>query len=572
MAVAIQYPSVQSNQRSYSYLNELQVGQEAEVRIMICRTWDTHTKYGKYLSTEFISSDEQGNVIQLTARSTVAHCFISRLKEGTVYSLNKFEVIPNKDDYRLLRDNKVLIQLQGSTFLRRISGSAQEGFVRHPFACVPFEELQPNGGQFLIDVVGCVVNVGSVTPQKSGSSTLEFELVNESHRRVRVTLWGKLGDSFLAMRTDAPAQYSIILSSVATRKDYYGTDFYSPLMHSRFHIPPPPPNRSPPLSAGGTSLSSMSATLIIDDTQIPTLDEFINKISGMQFPDVTGDLAPQGQFPAPIEGSIADLLGLARRGKNNVADVFKCKVELTNIRMKNSWYYNSCSICEAKKSISRQYGGFWCESCDKNDPEPIARFRIQFDVRDSTGETVVVLFDETAEPLTGTTAKALLAGQDAATCTTVLPNALANLLTTSQVLLLKINSYYEHGTYESFNCIKVYLDEKPHASVLAKSVEPATFYPAAKGGAASTLPSSTTPKGVKRSIEISTPTKALERPSRRKFVVTTSDSEDDPPAGAVNETDKAGLSQFKRTFSFIGFPVWPYDMARKNNLIVLVFE
>ncbi|XP_071718874.1 replication protein A 70 kDa DNA-binding subunit B-like [Rutidosis leptorrhynchoides] len=515
MAVAIQDPSVQSNQRSYSYLNELQVGQEAEVRIMICRTWDTHTKYGKYLSTEFIASDEQGNVIQLTARSTVAHYFISRLKEGT-----------------------------GSTFLRRISGSAHEGFVRHPFACVPFEELQPNGGQFLIDVVGCVVNVGSVTPQKSGSSTLEFELVNESHRRVRVTLWGKLGDSFLAMRTDAPAQYIIILSSVATRKDYYG----------------------------GTSLSSTSATLIIDDTQIPTLAEFINKISGMQFPDVTGDLAPQGQFPAPIEGSIADLLGLARRGKNNVADVFKCKVELTNIRMKNSWYYNSCSICEAKKSISRQYGGFWCESCDKNDPEPIARFRIQFDVRDSTGETVVVLFDETAEPLTGTTAKALLAGQDAATCTTVLPNALANLLTTSQVLLLKINSYYEHGTYESFNCIKVYLDEKPHASVLAESVEPATFYPAAKGGAASTLPSSTTPKGVKRSIEIPTPTKALERPSRRKFVVTTSDLEDDPPAGAVNETDKAGLSQFKRTFSFIGFPVWPYDMARKNNLIVLVFE
>ncbi|XP_071699016.1 replication factor A protein 1-like [Rutidosis leptorrhynchoides] len=438
-----------------------------------------------------------GNVIQLTAKNTVAHCFISRLKEGTVYLLNKFEVIPNKDDYLLLRDNKVLIQLQGSTFLRGISSAEHEGFVRHPFACIPFEELQPNGGQFLIDVMGCVLNVSSVTPQKSGSTTLEFELANERRRRVRVTLWGKLGDSFLAMKPAAPAQYNIILSSVAARKDYYAS----------------PSNRCPLASAGGTSLSSTSATLIIDDTQILTLAKFIKKISGMQFPDDTGDLAPRGKFSAPIEGSIADLLGLARRGKNNVADVFKCKVELTNIRMKNS----CCSICEAKKSISRQYGGFWCESCDKNDPEPIARFRIQFDVRDSSTETVVVLFDETAEQLTGKTAKTLLGGQDAATCTTVLPNALANLLTTAQVLLACICAVREFGT--------------------------GSFCPAAKGGAASTIPSSTTPKGVKRSIEIPTPAKELERPSCRKFIVTSSDSEDDPPAGTVKEIDKAGLSK-----------------------------
>ncbi|XP_071714504.1 replication factor A protein 1-like [Rutidosis leptorrhynchoides] len=473
MALATQNDTVQANKRTYSYLHELQVGKEAEVKIMICHTWDTHTKYGKYLSTDFIASDQQ--FLLLTARNTVAHCFISRLKEGSVYSLNKFEVSPNKDDYRLLRNNKVLIQLQGSTFLKKISSEDHSGFNRHPYACIPFEDLEPNGGKYQI---GTTVVTQTLTPQKGGATTLEFQLVNERHRRVRVTLWGKLGDSFLARKPAEPSQYSIILSSVCVRRDYYGE----------------------------TSLSSTSATLIIDDTQVPTLAAFIHKISDMDFSDYMGDSAPQRQLPPPKEGSIVDLLTMARRGKNNVA----------------------------KKSVSRQDGGFWCESCEKRVPEPLARFRVQFDVRDSSAETVVVMFDETAEQLAGTTAQSLLDAQDVATCTTVLPNPLANLLNTTQVLLLKVNSYYEHGTYESFNCIKVYSDEDASEQVVTDNLDPGMFPPAVKSGTSPTVSPAATPKGVKRTIEIPTPAKELERPSRRKFIVTTSDSEDD--TGAVTVT------------------------------------
>ncbi|XP_071740767.1 uncharacterized protein [Rutidosis leptorrhynchoides] len=506
MALATQNHTVQANERTYSYLHELQVGKEAEVRIMICRTWDTHTKYGKYLSTDFIASNEQGNVIQLTARNTVAHYFISRLKEGSVYLLNKFEVIPNKDDYRLLRDNKVLIQLQGSTFLKKISSDEHEGFVGHPYTGISFEDLEPNGGKYLIG-----------TPVVNYTCKLFFAYL---YCGVCSKFWasegaghtvGELGDSFLARKPAAPAQYSIILSSVSIRRDYYG----------------------------GTSPSSTSATLIIDDTQIPTLDDFIKKISlltshdslhcsDMEFADDMGELALQRQLRSQKK-----------------ADVFKCTVELTNVRMKNGWYYNRCSIFKAKKSISRQNWGFWCESCDKKVPEPLTRFRIQFDARDSTAETVVVMFNEIAEQLAGTTAQSMLDAQDSATCTTILPNPLANLLNTTQVLLLKINSYYEHGTYESFNCIKVYSDEKDSVPLLSENMDPGTFSPAAKAGAASTIPSATTPKGVKRSTEILLLQRnwnGLTSQVSSKFIVTTSDSKDDTPAVAVNEMDRAGLS------------------------------
>ncbi|XP_071704665.1 uncharacterized protein [Rutidosis leptorrhynchoides] len=62
MALPIENPTAQASQRTYSYLPELQIGKEAEVKIMICRSWDTHTAYGKYLSTDFIASDEKKDI------------------------------------------------------------------------------------------------------------------------------------------------------------------------------------------------------------------------------------------------------------------------------------------------------------------------------------------------------------------------------------------------------------------------------------------------------------------------------------------------------------------------------
>ncbi|XP_071689352.1 replication protein A 70 kDa DNA-binding subunit B-like [Rutidosis leptorrhynchoides] len=509
MALPTENSIAQAVQRTYVYLDELQVGQDAVVKVMICRTWDTHTVYGKYLSTDFIASDEKGNVVQLTAKNTVAHCFIPRLKEGSVYLLKNFEVIPNRDTYRILKDNKFLIQLQGSTFLGRQAIEGLSGFIRHPFKCIAFDALEPTEGKYLIDAVGCVLNVGSPQTPKQGTSALEFELANERGQRVRVTLWGNLGSSFLQKKPPSPGQYCIILSSVSVKQNHYGTK----------------------------ALSSTSSTMILDDAEIPTLTDFINKISGVQLCDDEEEPLAGRHYPPPKEGTLADLLALARKGKHNSDDVFKCKVELMNIRMKNGWHYTTCSICQAKKGITRQFGGYWCESCAKLVPEPITRFRVQCEVRDATAETVIVFFDETAEQLTQTTAPCLMAEQDEETRTTVLPNALANLLGTTQVVLIKTCSHYEHGTFESFNCIKVYLDEPVPETLPTLDVTEDTIPAVAESVAESSTPLHSTSKGVKREIDVPTPPKDSERPSRRRFIVT-SDSEDEHPPKTATGEDK----------------------------------
>ncbi|XP_071712826.1 replication factor A protein 1-like [Rutidosis leptorrhynchoides] len=399
---------------------------------MICRSWDTHMVYGRYLSTDFIASDEKGNIIQLTAKSNVAHHFITRLKDGIVYLLHGFEVISNRNEYRIMRDNSLMIEITGTTFLRKQPTADPTGFTRHPFNCIELEDLEPTLGKFVVDVVGYAVNIGAPDPHKIGSNTLDFELANARYKMIRTTLWGSLGPAFLERQPAAPASYFILLSSVTVKRGYNNT----------------------------ITLSSTSSTLLIDDLQIPALNDFRQRMSGIELPVIVQPSAPGWHLPPPNEGTLRELLDMARKGKKNItADVFKCKVEIVNIRMKNFWYYNTCSVCKARKGLERRSGHHWCESCQANVPEPNTRFRVICDVRDETAKTVMVLFDDTVESITKSTAKALLSEVDEETCNTVLPNALAKLLSTTKVVLLKTASYYDQGPYESFNCIKVYADE-----------------------------------------------------------------------------------------------------------------
>ncbi|XP_071727275.1 replication factor A protein 1-like [Rutidosis leptorrhynchoides] len=446
---------------------------------MICRAWDTHTKNGKYLSTDFIASDEKGHVIQITTKNNIAHCFIHRLKEGSVYFLSDFDVVPNKPDYRLLNDNQVMIQLQGSTRLRKQPTNDTRGFIRHPFNCIKFEALTPTN-----DVVGYAVNVGSHVDLKTGDTILEFDLANESGRKIKVTLWGKLGCSFVQGKSSQPAPRCIILSSVTVKHNYLGT----------------------------LTLSSTSSTLVLEDPAIPVLQEFMNNLSGK---DLCGDLeycAIDIPAAAQTEGTLAELIWSSRKGKGagssvTKPEIFKCTVHVTNARTKLGWYYVSCGICQAKKGIRRQGGHYWYESCSKDVLYPNTRFKIQLEVTDGTGEAVVVLFDETVEKLVRATAKSLVADLDEDSPSHVLPNPIANLINTTQTLLLNAGTHYEHGSHESFNCLRV-LNSAP--------IDIETTVTAKKDHTPAIEPPVSTPNRKKRNLAVATPAKETDRPNRRK--------------------------------------------------------
>ncbi|MFS7889813.1 hypothetical protein Hanom_Chr00s000005g01611471 [Helianthus anomalus] len=109
-------------------------------------------------------------------------------------------------------------------------------------------------------------------------------------------------------------------------------------------------------------------------------------------------------------------------------------------------------------------------------------FRLELEVFDSTAESVVVCFDDTAQRLTKATAHGILTAesglsgvynlystdiQDKLTPVMIrnpdgnisaLLNCLQSLVGSTQTLQLNSCTYYDHGSFESFNCTNVLLD------------------------------------------------------------------------------------------------------------------
>nr|GEU73399.1 hypothetical protein CTI12_AA123990 [Tanacetum cinerariifolium] len=126
------------------------------VVVMIGRKWDVNKITSRYLSTNFV---------------------VSNAKEGGIYSIKKFVVHRNKEEYRIRKNDTFMIELDRATSIRKAFVKA-DGFVRYPFQLVDFDGIKPTDNKYLIDVAGYITNVGRATYQKTGSCNLDFYLDN----------------------------------------------------------------------------------------------------------------------------------------------------------------------------------------------------------------------------------------------------------------------------------------------------------------------------------------------------------------------------------------------------------
>ncbi|KAK9053094.1 hypothetical protein SSX86_029724 [Deinandra increscens subsp. villosa] len=404
--------------------DQLEVGSSMSIVVMVCRSWDSDNVHGRYISTDYIFSDRNGDSIHATARSNVAHYFVDKLKEGCLYLLKNFTVVKNRPAYRILKDSQYMIELHGSTVFKKVSVD-HGGFERYPFQIVQFEDLEVTNNKYFVDVIGYVTTADNVSTTSTGRRMLEFNLRNERGRHMAVTLWGKLSESFIAQKAKKAGVYTVILSSM-TVKQYLGS----------------------------LGLSSSSATLIIDSNNIPLLESFNASLRGV---DLRAETQPARDGPHAVT-TIAELLQSARQDKKK-AVVFRNSIQITGIRTKNSWFNFTCTGGRCRKGVTRKDGSFWCEACDNAVYFPRARYRLMVDVKDMTGNVVVVLFDEAGEQLVKKSAKTLLDEQEQSTNSDdmVLPEALRCLIGGTYLFELRSHTYYQYGEYESFNCAQVLL-------------------------------------------------------------------------------------------------------------------
>nr|GEV63015.1 hypothetical protein [Tanacetum cinerariifolium] len=113
---------------------ELTVDVTGTIVVLIERVWDVNAVIRRYLSIDFVVSDSkvrfrnytifvdgfadaeflQGNMIHCTAKSSVAYNFL-RLKEGGIYFVKNFVVLPNKDEFQIFRHDMFMIEFNGET-------------------------------------------------------------------------------------------------------------------------------------------------------------------------------------------------------------------------------------------------------------------------------------------------------------------------------------------------------------------------------------------------------------------------------------------------------------------------
>ncbi|KAL6517788.1 hypothetical protein OROMI_033489 [Orobanche minor] len=473
------------------FLDQLALTVTGPIIAMVCRKWDINAITGRYLSTDFLISDGKGNTMHCTAKAKTAHTFVTKLKEGNIYTINQFAVIPNTEEYRIMKKSAYIIEFHGGTTVRK-SLVKSDGFVRHPFDLIAFDDLQVTDNKHLIDVVGFITNVGRSIKQKSGSRTLDFYLTNQRGQSVRVTLWGSLGDVLIDKKTRNTGLHAIILTAVNPK--LYNNKLY---------------------------LSSSSSTIILDDGEIPALKAF--KSETMKIHE-SMEIIPSENFEAR-DGTLENLLIWARNRKNESV-TFNCHVTIDDIRTRKGWNYPSCGSDKCRKGTTRREGKFWCDSCNKPTDYPVVRYRLELDVSDDTARTVVVLFDELSYQLVKYSAQSLLKEEDEGVeDQSALPQALLNIIGTSHTFELKSHTFFEHGNYESFTCWHI--------------CEPISVGESTGSSTLSALADAGKPK-MKRLIKaptLCTPSKTSEGKRKKNIVIDDSDTEIVPAVSEVPEDD-----------------------------------
>ncbi|GJS36370.1 replication protein A 70 kDa DNA-binding subunit C-like protein [Tanacetum coccineum] len=201
-----------SQTKPHLFLDELEVDVTGTIVVMIGRVWDVNDVTGRYLSTDLVVSDSRGNMIHCTPKASIAHNFL-RLKEGDIYSIKNFVVLPNKDEYRIFKHDKIMLEFDGETTVRKVSVNGL-GFLIYPFQLIDFDRIEPANNK---------CNRG---------------------QSLRVTLWGGLGDALIKRKTKHVGMCAIVLTSVSPKT--YNNKLY---------------------------LSSTSSTIIYDNDDIPCLQE-----------------------------------------------------------------------------------------------------------------------------------------------------------------------------------------------------------------------------------------------------------------------------------------------------------
>ncbi|KAK2385286.1 replication protein A 70 kDa DNA-binding subunit B [Trifolium repens] len=423
-----------SPSQAYCFLNNLaNATNESSIKVRFARMWDNMNvrKQNDMISIDMVLIDEESNYIHASLPKKFAPKFRKKnLQEGKIYVVNQFEVLPNKKSYAVVKNNSSMLQFNDDTTYSEVEDD--DSILLHVFEFVKYAHLESRiDKHVLTDIIGVIVDVNPIEERKVPGGKvdmLSIRLKDISGNIINVTLWGRhatiFEDTLKGNLCDAPDPNVAVITST-TSKRYQGD----------------------------LSLNSSSSTKIYVNIDIPEAAELIQSFKSTNVLHPSANASLTNSAILDKTRTISEILSSAVSGSNTAA-VFNCVATVDEIFDKNGWYYVSCPKC--KKSASAAETHFKCEFCHESVDYPITRYRLELGVKDSTGSTIFVLFDDVAEQvaqmkLVDLTATLENETEDGSS----IPHQLKKIIGTIHIFQIKMKSYFEGRGRQSFTVSRI---------------------------------------------------------------------------------------------------------------------
>lgn len=351
------------------------------------KTWHNKNGEGKLFSATFL--DESGE-IRATGFNDSVDQYYDILHENSVYYIsNPCKVQLAKKQFNNT-NNDYELTFERDTVVEKAEDNDGVPQVRYNFTTLA--ALQECEKDATIDVVGVLQDVGELSEIVSKTtskpySKRELTLVDNTGFNVRLTVWGKLAESF-----DANPESIIAFKGVKV------SDF------------------------GGRTLSLLSSGSMSVD---PDMEEAY-KLKGWydgdgrtaQFASHAHSMATAGA----TSGGRNDLKLISavrdeNLGMGTETDWFSIKATVIYIKSDNPAYAACRTMdpqpCNKKVTESANEPGKWrCEKCEKDWDAPKYRYILSVNVSDHTGQIWLSCFDEVGEKLMGMPANQIMAWKE----------------------------------------------------------------------------------------------------------------------------------------------------------------
>ncbi|KAG8937310.1 Replication factor A protein 1 [Tulasnella sp. 418] len=389
-APATIHPIESLNPYQNKWVIKVRVTQKSDIR-----TFSGKNGEGKLFTVTLM--DETGE-IRATAFNNVVDDLYDKLEEGKVYYISKARVNIAKKKFNNTGGD-FEIALDKLTQIEECMDAS--GMPSVSFNFVELAKLEEKPKDSTCDVIGIVKQVGdfeNITTRAGKSlSKRDLTLVDKSQYSVRVTLWGKQAENFVAENQPVVAFKNVKIG-----------DF------------------------GGRTLSLISTSTIHPNPDISEAHLLRGWFDREGHATSFTAQSSSGGGGGGTQGlNRKDLLTIAairdsNIGKSDNADFFSCRGTIIFIRNSDSIMYTACPAEKCNKKVNETSSGDWrCEKCDRSYPQPDHRYLMAISVADHTGQLWLQAFNEVGQQVIGMTARDLydLQMSDAAAATAAVTKA-----------------------------------------------------------------------------------------------------------------------------------------------------